>query len=462
MATLTLDELTWAEEQFGDCQLGDTRRTRRAVMYAAQVAADPNGSTPQQTEAWKACKGAYRLFGAKQVTFQSLATPHWQRTRARESGTWLLISDTTELDFGMHRHVPGLKPNGNGHGLGFLLHSSLMVSADGAEIAGLAGQVIRYRQPSKKETSGAQRLKREDRESAIWGQLVDQIGQAPQGVNFIHVFDRGGDHFEAYCHLRQNHVGWVVRAAQKHRKIITPVGKRMALAQYTATLPVAGTYELTVQANRNQPARTATVEVRFGAIQFPRPRHVSVWAKETGISEIPMGVVEVREVLPPKGVEALHWILLTSESVDTFEMSWTVIGYYERRPLIEEFHKGIKTGCHVEERLYQSAKRLEAVTAMLSVVAVRLLQLRSVARHEPDRAAEEVVPKKWIRMLQAVRKVKPGTSWTVRQFYRELAKLGGFLGRKRDGEPGWMTLWRGLKKLTLMVRGAEALKRKCG
>ena len=462
MAVLTLDELTWAEEQFGDCELGDVRRTRRAVAYAAQVAADPSGSTPQQTEAWKACKGAYRLFDAKKVTFQSLAEPHWQRTRARESGTWLLISDTTELDFGIHRHVPGLKPNGNGGGLGFLLHSSLMVSADGAEIAGLAGQVIRYRQPSKKETSGAQRLKRKDRESVIWGQLVDQIGPTPQGVKFIHVFDRGGDHFEAYCHLQQNQVGWVVRAAQKRRKIITPDGKRMALAKYTATLPVAGTYELTVQANQNQPARTTTVEVRFGAIRFPRPKHISAWAKKTGITEIPMGVVEVREVSPPAGVEALHWILLTSESVDTFETSWTIIGYYEQRPLIEEFHKGIKTGCHVEERLYQSAKRLEAVTAMMSVVAVRLLQMRSVARHEPNRPAEEVVPKKWIRVLQAVRKVNSGTSWTVGQFYRELAKLGGFLGRKRDGEPGWITLWRGFKKLTLMVRGAEALRRKCG
>ena len=82
MAVLTLDELTWAEEQFGDCELGDVRRTRRAVAYAAQVAADPSGSTPQQTEAWKACKGAYRLFGAKKVTFQSLAEPHWQRTCA--------------------------------------------------------------------------------------------------------------------------------------------------------------------------------------------------------------------------------------------------------------------------------------------------------------------------------------------------------------------------------------------
>ena len=78
------------------------------------------------------------------------------------------------------------------------------------------------------------------------------------------------------------------------------------------------------------------------------------------------------------------------------------------------------------------------------------------------RPVEEVVPKKWIRVLQTVRKVKSGTPWTVGQFYRELAKLGGFLGRKRDGEPGWITLWRGFQKLTLMVRGAEALRRKCG
>ena len=69
------------------------------------------------------------------------------------------------------------------------------------------------------------------------------------------------------------------------------------------------------------------MEVRFGAIRFPRPKHISVWAKETGITEIPIGVVEVREVSPPAGVEALHWILLTSESVDTLETSWTIIGY---------------------------------------------------------------------------------------------------------------------------------------
>ena len=77
-------------------------------------------------------------------------------------------------------------------------------------------------------------------------------------------------------------------------------------------------------------------------------------------------------------------------------------------------------------------------------------------RADPDRPARRLIPRRWIKMLQAVRKnLKKTASLTVGQFYRELAKLGGFLGRKPDGEPGWITIWRGWQKLHLLVRGAE-------
>lgn len=38
------------------------------------------------------------------------------------------------------------------------------------------------------------------------------------------------------------------------------------------------------------------------------------------------------------------------------------------------------------------------------------------------------------------------TSITVYVFWREIAKMGGFLARAGDGEPGWQTLWRGWNK----------------
>jgi hypothetical protein len=461
MTAVSLNVDQWAEEQFGSCELGDRRRTDRLVRYAAQAAADPSSSTPEQTECWGDCKAAYRLMECDDVTFQAITAPHHQATRARAEGTWLLISDTTETHFpGMH--VQGLGPTGDGKGRGFLLHSSLMVRPDGHEIVGLAGQVIHYRRPVKREPGGAQRLRRKNRESVIWSQVIDRIGAAPKGVRFLHVFDRGGDQFELFCRMTRQQTGWVVRAAQLHRWIFSPQSNRVKLSDYLDQLPVAGQYQVDLPANRKQPARTANIEVRFGPVRVPRPKHISDWTRKAGIREISMWVVEAREIDAPSGIQAARWVLWTSEAVRNFDDAWRVLEHYEKRWLIEEFHKALKTGCRLEERQYETAHRLEAITGILSILAVRLLQLKTVARKEPNRPASEVVPEQWITMLQRLRKHGPKRSWTVRDFYRELAKLGGFLGRKSDGEPGWMTLWRGFEKLHLCLRGADALQRKCG
>jgi len=334
MTTVTLNVNEWAEEQFGMCDLGHRRRTERLVKYAAQAAADPSSSTPKQTESWKDCKGAYRLIDNDDVSFAAITAPHYAATRARTEGTWLVISDTTETHFS-GAQVQGLGPTGDGGGRGFLLHSALMVRADGKEIAGLAAQVIRYRRKVKKETSGAKRLQRTDRESVIWGQVVNQVGRAPQGARFIHVFDRGGDQFELYCRISRTGAGWVGRAAQLKRKIRAPQGTEMKLGAYLEQLSVAGTYTLEVPANNKQPKRQAKMEVRFGPVVMPRPKHASAWVKKSGIQEIAMWVVEAREINPPKGVQAARWVLLTSEPVESFNAAWIILEHYEKRWLVE-------------------------------------------------------------------------------------------------------------------------------
>jgi hypothetical protein len=296
----------------------------------------------------------------------------------------------------------------------------------------------------------------------IWSQVIDQIGAAPQGARFVHVFDRGGDQFELYCRMTQHATGWVARACQLTRKIVAPGDRRMSLDDYLARLPLAGSYALKLPANQHQKAHTAQIEVRFGPVTIPRPQHFSDWVQESGIEKIAMWVVEAREIRPPRGVKPARWVLLCSDEVRDFESAWNILEIYEKRWLIEEFHKALKTGCRLEERQYATAKRLEAITGVLSVVAVRLVQLKLIARDEPQRPAEQLVPRKWIDMLRCVRKRPPQGPWTVRDFYRELAKLGGFLGRKSDGEPGWITLWRGFEKLHLCLRGAESYAKNCG
>jgi len=474
--TITMDAQVWAKEQFGHCDLKDERRTRRLVEVAAHALCHPSGSLPEQAADMADLKAAYRLFACEDVSFEAIARPHWEQTRRRPPGTYLVLDDTTDVDFGIHRKIRGLGRTGNGGGWGFLLHSALVVAAEGEEIFGLAGQKIRYRKPTPKKENTTQRLNR-DRESELWGQVIDLVGEPPQGVRWVHVMDRGADNFEVYCHCQQQRADWVVRVTQKSRKVLTPEGTTLPLRSHLQNLPVAGRYELSLRAHGPkpvrghrkkcvaQPARTATLEVRIGRLQMPFPQHKSPYLRRLAPVPIPMWVVYAREVNPPAGAEPVEWILLTSLPVESFAEAWRVLGYYEKRWLIEEYHKALKTGCRVEDRQLKSKAGLERITALLSTVAVRLLQLKSAARTNPNCPARQVVPPNWIKMLVAARKrSKSADAMTVTEFYRELAKLGGFLGRKSDGEPGWITIWRGWQKLYLLIRGAELTHtvQKCG
>jgi hypothetical protein len=451
----------WAQLNFGTCDLKDKRRTKRLVQVAEQFASNPSASLPNQIERWGDLKAAYRLFGQEQVTFEAVAGPHWELTKQSARGRTLVIADTTEIDFGRFREIEGVGPTGNGTGQGFLLHNALMVDADSEEILGVAGQTIHYRKKRKaeKRPNAAQRLKQQ-RESQVWGTVIDQVGQAPEDAQFIHVFDRGGDNFEVYCRLLLQRGDWVIRASKLNRLVLVEDSEvPLPLKDYLPQLKPLGSYTLSLRSRGKQPAREAQIEVRVGQVKIPRPRHVSPWVKQLAQPPIAMNVIEVVEVDAPQDVTPIRWILFTSLSVETFEEVWLQIGYYESRWLVEEYHKALKTGCRTESRQLKTASRLEAFVGLTSVVAVRLLKLKSLARTNPDVPARRVVPGVWLEMLKLARKnLRRVRDLTVGQFYREVAKLGGFLGRKGDGDPGWITIWRGWEKLNTYVFVASKLK----
>jgi hypothetical protein len=432
------------------------------IEVAQQVANHPSASFPQQMQTWGKLKAAYRLFDADDVTFAAIAQPHWRQTCAVGPGRYLVLADTTEIDFGYERDIAGLSRIGNGSGNGFLLHNALLVETGTEFLLGVAGQTIHYRCPAPKHENKARRFQRE-RESRVWGDVIEQVGPPPAGAQWIHVCDRGADDFEVFCRLRQNRNDWVIRASSTHRLIITPAGKQQTLKKHLRTLPIAGTYELQLRARPGKAARTAKLEVCYGTLRMPVPRHTSPYVKTLRPQPLEMSVVWVREVGAPRGVAPIEWVLYTSLPVHSFDDAWTIVEYYECRWLIEEYHKALKTGCAVQDRILRTPQRLEAMVGLMSVVAVRLLQLKSIARSDPDRPAASVVPPLWLKMLKAARKnLRRVHDLTISQFYRELAKLGGFLGRKSDGQPGWITIWRGWQQLNALVTGAELALQKCG
>lgn len=136
-----------------------------------------------------------------------------------------------------------------------------------------------------------------------------------------------------------------------------------------------GTCSLPLRETDSSAARTATLEVRVTQCWLPRPQQVTPWLKQTGLGAVASSVIEVWEVSAPAGVTPLRWVLFSDERVSSLEAAQRIIGDYEQRWLIEEFHKALKTGCRLESRQSQTRARLEALTGLLSVVAVRLVQL---------------------------------------------------------------------------------------
>jgi hypothetical protein len=422
----------------------------------------------------------------EKVSFKAVIEPHCVRTRshARE-GVFLSICDTTELSFSVKRKIASLGKTGDNLGQGFFLHSSLLKSEATGEILGLAAQDLSYRIPVAKGETRAQRLKRA-RNSEFWGRVVQEVGLPQPNATIIHVCDRGADNYEFFTHCQLQRSGWVTRVQHLTRKIVpaessisgepTKGSKKQTLIEYMKLQPVIGSYELKVASTRHRRARTVNVEVRIANVWVPRPYYMSPLLKEIGAPFIKMGVVIAEEIISGNArkktdsdrEKPLQWVLYTNEKMTTFDDAWRVLGRYEQRWIIEEYHKAAKTGCQIQNRLYRTNKRLERITGILSVLAVRLVAMKEFAKSQPDLKAVGVVPKQWLTVVCKLhRKLSPKSQhrWrpsqvTVVQFIRGLAMLGGFLGRKHDGDPGWITIWRGVKELMIVLNARKRLRRR--
>jgi hypothetical protein len=106
----------------------------------------------------------------------------------------------------------------------------------------------------------------------------------------------------------------------------------------------------------------------------------------------------------------------------------------------------------MEDRRLQEAQRLERLLAFLSILAVRLLQLRGWTRTQPNLKAIEAVQPLLVQIIATRIDHDPHTL-TLPQFWHSVAQVGGFPQRASDGEPGWQRLWHGWLRLLDWAEG---------
>lgn len=135
-----------------------------------------------------------------------------------------------------------------------------------------------------------------------------------------------------------------------------------------------------VPGTHGRPARQTTLQLSCGPVTLLPP-----WNDPRGSKvPLPVWVVRVWESEPPSGEEALEWVLLTSLETTTCEHAWLRVDWYRCRWVVEDYHQCLKTGCRIAEPHLHTAERLTRLVGLLSPIAVRLLQLRDLARRTPE------------------------------------------------------------------------------
>jgi len=466
MSSTLLTPAQWAETEFGSAALGSRRRTQRLIRVVTCLAQTPTGSLPQAFPQWKDLKAAYRLLDHVEFGPEEIQQPHRQHTlqACRQPGEYLLIEDTTELDYSSHRRAEQLGFIGNGRGRGILVHSTLAVRIEGWKsneepegiALGLLGQKSWVRtRIGLRHQNWRERLLR-PRESDRWAKVLDQVGPPSPGCCWIYLGDAESDFYEPIQRCQRNGYDFILRG-YRNRKL---VGQQEPLFAALAKAAVRGVMRVQLRGRNGEPAREATVSLRCCRVTLQGP-----WRPQGVQEDVTVNVVEVREVAPPPGVEPLHWMLLTSLPGQSLAQLKRIVARYAMRWWIEQYHKALKSGAGVEESQLEKGFRIENLLAILAVVAVRLVNTQWLARNRPDEPVEpESFGANALKLLSAKYEAPEG-GWTNRSVLIAVARMGGFLARKHDGMPGWQTIWRGWSKLMCMCEGLEILAEKakrCG
>lgn len=448
---------SWAQQEFVSLDLGDVRRNRRVAEVTEALTARPGLSIPHVFQDKAAMNGAYYSWNSPFVTPQAILGAHRDATIARlaDLPEVLVANDTTNLDFTTHDSVEDLGYLDSRSRRGLMAHTALAMSPDGVPLGVLHQEVWSRLLSEQGKAKARQQRETKDKESAKWLNALDTIQQAvPATVVAIVIGDAESDVYAVFAHPREAHVELLVRSAQNRR-----VGGQALLKPTVEAVLPCGMLTVEIPRADKREARTAKLVLRFATVSIQPPKNAP---NRKALHPIEVRAILAREEMPPKdGSEPIYWLLLTTQQVSNAGEAAKYVGYYARRWLIERFHFVLKSGCRIERLQMASVDALETALATFNVVAWRLLYLTHIARVTPDAPCDRVFElAEWQALCCRIQKAPtpPKKPPTIREAVRMIASLGGFLGRKSDGEPGVKTLWQGLVALHECVEMFAAMR----
>lgn len=440
----------WAEEEFGEASLGDRRLGERLLGLARDFYARPQANVPQACQNVARTKAAYRWLAHKKVKMKEILAPHYEATtrRVAEHRVVLAVQDTTSFNYTTHAALSGVGPIGSlaDGPKGVLMHETLAYTVEGLPLGLIDVQLWVREAKDFGKSAKRDKLPIEAKESNKWLTSFRAAAsvelQCPQ-TTVVSVGDREADIYELFVLAlsRKDHPKLLVRAEQD-RLVAEGQGH---LWEHVEKQPICAVQVIEVPRTNKRKARRAVLEVRFAPVELRAPN------RKRRLGPVKLWAILAKEVDPPEDAQPLEWMLLTTLEVASAEQALEKLRWYVKRWGIEVFHKTLKSGCRIEERQLATVRRIENCLAIDLVVAWRIVHLTMLGRETPDVPCTVFFEDhEWKALYAFVGRgieAVPATPPTIREATRMVASLGGFLGRKCDGEPGTKSLWLGLQRL---------------
>lgn len=452
MRTTASSAYAFSLHEFGFAQFNDERLTKRAVHIAATLLQHPQESIPQANGNWADTKATYRFLANKKVQSTDMMHSHRQqiRMRAAKSPLLLVAQDTMVLNVS-GRAIQGVGSIGGGTSTGLFVHSGEVMLPDGGIPIGIATQKIYARKEETKTKAykkKAASLPITEKESIRWIETIEHLPGIFPDKHIVVIADRESDITQVFQEAKKQKIDVLIRTSKN--RLLNEIGAPIKLFDKAKEGEILTIYKTDVPVDHHT-TRTATLTIRTAQFTLPH-------AKDTQGS-IPLTILNVEEENPPEGTEPIHWMLTTSLSVTTTEEAKEKVQWYIYRWRIERFHYTLKTGAfNIEKLQFESKERFEKAITLYSMLAVRINYTQYYAKTYPEGDAQELFSQEEIRAL-CLREEKDTLSMTINEAVGALGKMGGHLGRKRDGAVGIKALWIGFQKLHYIVEGIQ-LERK--
>lgn len=434
----------WIANEIKTVKLGDKRLNNRLGNILDGFCRAPDKSIPVSFESWSETKAAYRFLKNEKINEDKILEPHVTSTLARleKEETVLLLQDTTEIDYTKHPGVPDLGYIGESKHTarhGFFLHPTIAVTPSKINL-GVVDNII-----WKREEIGVKdkrkNTKIEDKESYNWlksFKRTKEVALKIPGTNFINIADRESDIYEYFLEYDATipNANFITRSTHNRKTIET-----VKLWEQVKGSDCLATIKFKLPKSREE--RLVTQEVRAIEVELVCPKRYT-----PRLANVKLYAVLATEI-DVVNADKIEWLLLTTIPIHSAESALKIVEYYLCRWQIELYFKTLKSGCKIEELQLESYSNLKSCLAIYMIVAWRIQYITMLARMCPEESCEIIFSSsEWRSVFMITNKGKKLTKApTINQMLRMIASLGGFLGRKHDGEPGLKTIWLGMQKM---------------